>query len=259
MTFNFTDELQLKLLDLGLKSRPYEMCGVVYADKDTGEVMFKECANVHPDPKNYFRIHARTIASFSIAGHTILAYVHSHPNGTSRPSPEDTVEMNIQKRPYIIVGCESKTVEMWQPTTAPLVGREYVHGKQDCYTIVRDYYQRECGIILPDFERNDRWWEDADGPALYSENFAAAGFCEISPSQLRKHDVMLCYWSQTQHVNHAMIYLADDPHLVSEDVQDVVGSRLFLHHPYNGISTICVLGEQRLASVAHFLRHRQLL
>ena len=259
MNFELSDEMKWRLLEIGTKSKPYEMCGVLYADKDTGEPTFKECPNVHPDPKNYFRIHARTVASFSIAGHTILAFVHSHPNGSSQPSSEDTVEMNIQKRPYIIVGCESKTVEMWQPTTAPLVGRPYVHGKQDCYTIVRDYYQRECGIILPDFERDDKWWENADGPSLYAENFKEAGFVPIEASQVRKHDVMLCYWGQTQHVNHALIYLGSDGQLTSEENIPAVGTRLFLHHPYNGLSTICILGEERLSTVAYFLRHRQLL
>jgi len=254
-----TDELSWRLLEIGIKSKPYEMCGVLYADKDTGVPTFKECPNVHPDPKNWFRIDAKTVAGFSIAGHSILAYVHSHPNGSSQPSPEDIVEMNLQNKPYIIVGCESKTVETWQPTTEPLVGRNYVHGKQDCYTIVRDYYQRECGIILPDFDREDRWWENADGPSLYAENFKQAGFHQIEPHQVRKHDVMLCYWGQTQHVNHALIYLGSEANFISEEIQPTIGTRLFLHHPYNSLSTICILGEERLATVAYFLRHRQLL
>lgn len=254
-----TFELEQQLLNIAQKSVPYEMCGILCRSGKTGEIFFKETPNVHETPKTHFRIHARQVAAVSIAGDSVVAFVHSHPNGTSEPSDKDMVEMNIQNKPYIIVGCETKTVQTWHPTTAPLVGRPYVHGQQDCYTLIRDYYQRECGIILPDFERDDLWWTDANSPALYADNFKAAGFVEIKKEDLRRHDVMLCYWGDTVHVNHALIYLESDGQLTSEDTEDCIGSRLFLHHAYNGLSTRCILGESRLATCVFFLRHRLLL
>ena len=33
-----------------------------------------------------------------------------------------------------------------------LIGRQWLYGKFDCYTIVRDYYKL-LGIIMPDYER----------------------------------------------------------------------------------------------------------
>lgn len=254
-----TEELKRHLLNIALKSVPFEMCGILCRSGKTGEVYFKETPNVHETPKTHFRIHARNVAAVSIAGDSILAYVHSHPDGSATPTDIDVVEMNIQNKPYIIVGCASKTVEIWYPTIVPLLGRPYVHGKQDCYTLVRDYYQRECGIALPDFEREDLWWNDRNHAPLYADNFKAAGFVEISREEIQKHDVLLCYWGDTVHVNHALIYLGSNGELKSEKTEDCVGTRLFLHHAYNGLSTRCILGESRLSTCVYFLRHRQLL
>jgi cell wall-associated NlpC family hydrolase len=47
----------------------------------------------------------------------------------------------------------------------------------DCYTLVRDWYRREAGIELPDFERADDWWNQ--GQDLYMQQFAQAGFSRI--------------------------------------------------------------------------------
>lgn len=254
-----TEELKRHLLNIALKSVPFEMCGILCRSGKTGEVYFKETPNVHATPKTHFRIHARNVAAVSIAGDSILAYVHSHPDGSATPTDIDVVEMNIQNKPYIIVGCASKTVEIWYPTVVPLLGRPYVHGKQDCYTLVRDYYQRECGIALPDFEREDLWWNDRNHAPLYADNFKAAGFVEISREEIQKHDVLLCYWGDTVHVNHALIYLGSNGELKSEKTEDCVGTRLFLHHAYNGLSTRCILGASRLSTCVYFLRHRQLL
>lgn len=256
---NLTLELELQLLNVAKKSVPYEMCGMLVQRSATGEVVFKEVPNTHPDPKNYFRIDARAVAAVSIGGDSVLAFVHSHPNGTSQPSADDVANMNLHNKPYVIVGVQSNDVQVWRPTTVPMLGRAYVHGVQDCYTMVQDYYQRELGITLPDFVRQDRWWENAEGDALYENNFKDAGFVAIEASQMQRHDVLLCYWGNTSHVNHALIYLAGDGKLKSEDTPPCVGARLFLHHPYNGLGTRCILGDARLASCAYVLRHRLLL
>lgn len=254
-----TLELEQEILNKAMKSVPYEMCALLVRSRIDGTLSLKEIANTHPDPKNYFRIDARAVAAVSIAGDYVEAFVHSHPTGTSKPSDDDVVSMNLQNKPYIIAGVASRTVEVWQPTTVPLLGRGYVHGTQDCYTLVRDYYQRELGITLPDFERQDKWWENKDNAALYEDNFREAGFVQVPRETMQRHDVLLCRWGATAHVNHALIYLASDGVLKSELTPACHGSRLFLHHPYNALSVRCILGESRLTSCAYVLRHRQLL
>lgn len=41
-----------------------------------------------------------------------------------------------------------------------LVGRDYEAGGQDCYGLVRDYYQQEWDLSLANYARPDRFWED---------------------------------------------------------------------------------------------------
>lgn len=253
-------ELKLKLIDIAVKSVPREMCGLLIRDHKTGELTFKEVPNTHPKPMEYFRIDARAIAAVSIEGKgSVEAYVHSHPNTAAVPSSEDIADMNLHGKPFIIVSARDREVRTWRPTTVPLLGRAYIHGKQDCYTIVQDYYQRELGITLPNFERADRWWENAEGDALYADNFREAGFVPVDAADMRKHDVLLCYWGSTQHVNHALIYLGADGELQSEKTPPCIGTRIALHHPYNAPSVRFILGQSRINSCAFVLRHRSLL
>lgn len=254
-----TAEIQSKLIDIAVKSVPREMCGLLIRKSSTGDIVFKEVANTHPEPMSFFRIDAREIAAVSIAGDYVESFVHSHPNTSAQPSAADVADMNLHGKPFVIVSARDREVRTWRPTKVPLVGRAYVHGKQDCYTIVQDYYQRELGITLPDFEREDRWWENANGEALYADNFREAGFVQIPLTDIRKHDALLCYWGSTQHVNHALIYLGADGALTSEDTPPCIGTRLFLHHPYGAPSVRCLLSQSRLDSCAYALRHRDLL
>lgn len=91
---------------------------------------------------------------------------------------------------------------------APLVGRPFSHGHLDCIQLVNDYYKRELGIILPNFERHDGWWDDGRSD-LYTEGFPKAGFVRVD-GEPRKHDVLLMQIRSKNRVpNHAAIYLGD--------------------------------------------------
>ena len=54
----------------------------------------------------------------------------------------------------------------------------FFHRVLDCYTLVRDYYHRERGIELLDFEREDDWWHK--GQDLYMQGFERAGFAPLA-------------------------------------------------------------------------------
>lgn len=43
-----------------------------------------------------------------------------------------------------------------------LIGLPYIDGRQDCYSVVRNYYSMEWGIELPNYARPERFWEDPE-------------------------------------------------------------------------------------------------
>lgn len=238
---------------------PNECCGVIIGGR------YHPCANIATDKANTFEIDPAEWVALSELGE-VEAIVHSHPNGEPLPSEVDKVQMGLHGVDWVIVGlgvsptgakyCNIKT---HRPTnyTAPLLGREYHHGTQDCYGIVQDYYHRELNIILPDFQRVDDWWEDKDHEPLYENNFKKAGF-EVVTDTPQKHDVILCRVGRTHHVNHALIYLGDYQ-LKSENTPPAVGNQLVLHHPHGRLSVREIYGESWQKRTALVVRHKELM
>lgn len=250
-----TDEVKERLRSLTRKAFPNEMCAIIYDDNGTVSVL--DAPNTHDNPLAYFKIDARLIATLEGENKHIYAIAHSHPNGSADPSAEDQAQMNVHDIPFVIVGMDGD-ISINTPSRAPLVGRDYVHGTQDCFGIVRDYYARELGIHIPDYVRVDRWWEDAKADSLYVAHFEECDFVAVPKDKMQRHDVLLCRWGETKHVNHALIYLADDATMTSESAPPCIGSRLCLHHPYGGKSGRIILGEQRLSTCDYVVRHRSM-
>ncbi|WP_372810053.1 C40 family peptidase [Pseudoalteromonas nigrifaciens] len=227
---------------------PRESCGVI-VDKE-----YIPCINIAADNAQ-FEICPMDLVGASKEG-KIRAYVHSHPDGCTNPSMPDRVQMNLHGKPWVITN--GIHVELHKPDDyqAPLLGREYHHGLMDCYTLVKDYYQRELGITLGDYQRDDVWWESADNKPLYLDNFRAEGFVEVDTIQ--KHDLILCRLGRTEHVNHALVFIGDGS-LSSESTNDVIGDSLVLHHPYNRESLREIYGEQWQRRTAVIIRHRSLI
>lgn len=243
-----TKTIKKAIVAHALAEYPRESCGVI-VNKE-----YVPCKNISPDDAQ-FEICPIDLVGASNEG-KITAYVHSHPDGNCEPSMPDRVQMNLHGLPWVITnGVE---VELHNPNDykAPLLGREYHHGLMDCYTLVKDYYQRELSITLNDYERTDAWWEDAKSKPLYLDNFKAEGFVEVD--NLQKHDVILCRLGRTEHVNHALIFIGDGE-LKSEKTERVIGNELILHHPYNRQSIREIYGEAWQRRAAIIVRHEDLL
>lgn len=86
-----------------------------------------------------------------------------------------------------------------------LIGREWDYGKQDCYTIVRDYFALQ-GITLPNFDRPD---ELESSPSIYLREAVALGFKQVSFAERRPGDVLLMRLG-TQHPMHAAVLVDYD-------------------------------------------------
>lgn len=227
--------------DHAIAEYPREACGLIVVVK--GKERYLPCRNVAQGNDN-FQVHHEDQAVAEDMG-DIMALVHSHPNGSSLPSQADRVQMAMHDIPWYIlsVNADGETSDLcrYEPEAyeAPLVGRHFAHGVLDCGTLIIDYYARHLDIIIPDFPREDDWWNK--GQDLYMQHFAEAGFEPIKGA-IREHDVILMQ-VRSPVANHAGVYIGDG---------------LMLHHMYNRLSTRDVYGGWFQEVTRMVLRHREL-
>ncbi|WP_295573785.1 C40 family peptidase [uncultured Stenotrophomonas sp.] len=225
---------------------PRECCGLIVAGGD-GEA-YIPCRNVATTPSEHFRLPAEDFADAEDVGE-VLAVVHSHPNAPAVASDADRVMCEASGLPWHIVSVGQVTgadpecgdLQTIQPTgyVAPLVGRQFAHGILDCYTLVRDFYDRELGITLSQYEREDDWWEK--GQDLYSlERLRAEGFDLIEGAPQRGDMVLMQIRSPVP--NHAGIYLGDGQ---------------MLHHMCGRLSEVITYGGMWAERTRYIVRHKE--
>jgi len=219
---------------------PQESCGLVIR----GEYI--PCHNLADNPEKDFSISPSEFeqrGGFSV----VEAVIHSHPNAMPAPSLSDmTAQERMPNVPWGIVGVDQhgRTSDfVWFGDclpVVPLIGRVYVHGVHDCYTLVRDCFRvgkagladpamMNCQpvndwpydpITLPLGPRDKDWW--LKGGNMYEEGLKSAGFTRIDPTDIRVGDGLLFSlyppgWHGERHLNHAAVY---------------IGKGLMLHHPW---------------------------
>lgn len=186
-----------------LAEHPKEACGLLVAVD--GKEKYVACRNTAKTPHEQFALSADDYLAADLAG-KILAVCHSHPNGAAVFSVADRSACEASALPWYVLSTPGCSLARVEPCgfKAPLLGREFVHGIHDCYGLVRDYYDQELAVTLPDFPRDDKWWEA--GGNLYLENYMKAGFQVVS--DLKQHDVILMQL-RAKVVNHSAVYLGN--------------------------------------------------
>lgn len=217
---------------------PRESCGLVIVKK--GRQRYVPVRNV-AERNEHFVMDAEDQAAAEDAGEVVMV-VHSHPNLPPLPSDADRVGCETSGVPWLIVNWPTGAFHQFEPSgyTAPLYGRQFAHGVLDCYSFIRDYYSRELGIVLPEFERPDKWW--LKGMNLYLEGFQAAGF-EVVQGRPKAHDGLLMRIGSPV-PNHGAVFLKDGH----------IG-----HHEMGRLSSRDVYGGWYEKITTHVLRHRSFL
>jgi proteasome lid subunit RPN8/RPN11 len=227
---------------------PAEACGLLVRVKRT--VKYWPCRNQAPllAAKDSFVMHPEDWVAAEEVG-DIVAVVHSHPDDDAHPSSADKRACHRCGLPWFILATPGTEWRVVQPAPLPLVGREFVHGQVDCYTLVQDYYDAVLGIDLPDFTRTDEWW--AHGQDLYRDGFSQAGFVDCGAIQPRRHDVLLMQVAARVD-NHAAVFVGPDP--------DMPGTAdRVLHHLYGRLSGHDVWGGDWARRTTSVLRHKKLM
>lgn len=182
-----------------------EVCGLIV----DGRNLIK-CRNAHPAPERHFRIGDDDWLNAEAEGE-ITAVFHSHPEKKLVLSGADrTGQLATGIEWWLASGGQ---LRKFRPVEH-LLGRTFVHGVMDCYTLFRDAYHL-CGIDLPDFERTNGWW--LRGENLYLKNMAANGFNQVEMQCIQPGDVIIRRAFPETDPCHAMIYLGDNTILHHEN------------------------------------------
>ena len=105
------------------------------------------------------------------------------------------------------------------------MGREWVWGVTDCWSLVRDWYREEKQIELKDYQRSMTPEEFLKNP-LFEEYAIQTGFRELEPNEaLQEGDVLLMSILHPT-LNHVAILLGD---MVLHHLAD----RLSCREPYS--------------------------
>ncbi|MFP3432090.1 C40 family peptidase [Paraburkholderia sp. SIMBA_061] len=230
--------------DHAIRAYPRECCGLVVAVGDRDR--YVECTNAATGT-DHFILPAAEYAAAETLGDIVMV-VHSHPDAPCDPSEADRVACEASGLPWMIVevrrgdngAVNIRGMSNIEPAgfSVPLIGRSFAHGVLDCYTLVRDWYRVERGIVLRDFTRSDNWWNE--GADLYMENYGAAGFRRlVDGDPLEAGDVILMQ-IRADVANHAGIY---------------IGNGLMLHHRYGRLSNREVYGGYWLENTRAVLRY----
>lgn len=222
---------------------PQESGGFLIEVPD-GQVIYFPLTNVAGRPRINFRIHPPERLAAEASGR-IVGFVHSHPDDCAAPSPADLMaHAESGWWDFIISVRGGRAVDVCSlppegESRRALLGRKFDHGVDDCLTLVRDYYEHYEGIKLPDYVREDLWWEK--GQDLYREHLPQAGFYEISRDMLQPGDLILMkILSRVE--NHGAIWLGDG---------------VIIHHLYGGISSTDEYRDSFIRRTASFWRHSQ--
>ena len=157
----------------------------------------------------------------------ITAIIHSHPTTPPTPSQADLVGCENSNLPWHIVNPKTEQWGYCEPNgyKAPLLGREWVWGVTDCWSLVRDWYREEKQIELKDYQRSMTPEEFLQNP-LFEEYATQTGFRELEPNEaLQEGDVLLMSILHPT-LNHVAIFLGD---MVLHHLAD----RLSCREPYS--------------------------
>ena len=203
---------------------PKESVGVLIVIK--GKEQYYPCNNLSTYSQQCFILDPEDYVKADALGE-ITAIVHSHPVTPPSPSQADKVSCEQSGLKWHIVNPKTETWGYCEPTgyKPPLIGRQWVWGVTDCWSLVRDYYKEQHNIQLLDYQRPTTPQDFLDNP-LFEQYAERTGFRELyKDEKLQKGDVLLMSILHPT-LNHVAIFLGDE-------ILHHLADRLSTREPYN--------------------------
>ena len=217
---------------------PEECCGIVYIqDKN---LLIKKCQNVTKESKNEdFEIDDTDFIDCHNKGEIIGIY-HSHPESAAF-SEEDIFRAEEICLPFYLYAIKEDKFAIYYPSEylPSYIGRPFIFGVNDCYTLVREYYRREFQTGLGDYDADFDY--ASKEVSNFEINWEKEGFClKTNYTDIKKGDVLV-FKINKSFPQHIGVYL---------------GKNEFLHHPLNSQSRIELLDGLWAKSLVGYLRHQ---
>ena len=228
---------QLKAEEHAKKGFPSEVCGLVVCIK--GKEKYKPCKNLSVNTLDHFIIDPNDYAEAEDSG-TITGIFHSHPYQSPLPSEADKAACELSKKTWYIYGVGVNKWHEFKPIgyKASLIGRHWVWGVHDCWTLTKDYYETK-GIILRDWKRPNDPEEFRENP-YFDKCFKETGFRELDVKECLEEGDSLLFSLNSTGLNHVGVY---------------VGKQMVLHHIQGRLSSKDFYGEWLMKMTGKRLRY----
>lgn len=212
-----SDTLWTELRQLFARAWPNEAIVAIWPDGS-----WREFVNVHPDPTSAFALSHDDNAL--LLGKRPALFLHSHPHGSAEPSDRDTESQIATGWTWGIVAVHANQLgvtnvcypEIWGPEKPiePLLGRSYLWGVRDCWTLCEDYYGATGRRLdpIPRVREPCAHHHHARGQDPFRYWPSRLGFRPVERHQRQHGDLAVMFWNSPL-ANHCAIYLGEGKYL----------------------------------------------
>ena len=185
---------------------PKESCGLLAVIK--GKETYWPCKNISESGFEYFIIDPDDWAECEDTGE-IIGIVHSHPYDSPQPSDNDKASCEYLDLPSHIYSVRMKEWCSFEPSgwKAPsLIGRTWIWGKHDCWSLITDYFLEKKQINLKFWPRPKNLKEFANNP-YFEKVLTESGFKKVD-NDIQINDILLMEGIYDK-LNHVALYIGD--------------------------------------------------
>lgn len=210
-----------ELWEIAIASPDSEICGLILENSrihpctnsanadDYKRVFGKDIAEGELPTKSLFKIDEREYAIAEEQG-TITGVYHSHVSDDLDFSPQDIQTANLMELPWYLLPIKSGKSQTYVPgKIEPYLNREWHWTWQNCFTLWKDWYQKELGIRINWYFMTapDAWGSNQS--VGYLEHLGEEGFIKLADSEHpKKHDVIVMSVGGKP-PNHAAVLIDD--------------------------------------------------
>ncbi|WP_252512793.1 C40 family peptidase [Acinetobacter brisouii] len=227
---------------------PQEACGFLV--KKGKKTIAVEVSNESPNPRQQFLINPEKFAEVEEFIGEIVAVWHSHVDEPAIPSSADLAGCEESAMPWFLIAIykhqddvfEFSNLISFEPIghQSPLIGRPYVYGIFDCWSLVVDYMKQKHGIEMSNsYPRYENFWKN--GKPFFSMHYADEGLVKVTDNTYQDGDVFMFQTDSSGEINHVGVYIGNDK---------------FIHHVQGRVSQTDIYGGYWLKHTILHLRHK---